>query len=105
MRILVVVEEAAANYAAYAPDVPGCVATGATREETLERMQVALQMHLRGLQEDGEQLPETHASVEILEVSAAYLRAGLRHPTGPGPGLQVRRTTRARPAAGFQRVA
>jgi predicted RNase H-like HicB family nuclease len=71
MRILVVIEEAAANYAAYAPDVPGCIATGATREETLERMREALQMHLRGLREDGEPLPEPHASVEILEVSAA----------------------------------
>ena len=71
MRILVVVEEAEVNYAAYAPDVPGCVATGATRKETLERMREALQMHLRGLQEAGEPLPETHTSVEILEVSAA----------------------------------
>jgi predicted RNase H-like HicB family nuclease len=71
MRVLVVIEHPESNYAAYAPDVPGCVATGATREETLERMREALRMHFRGLREDGEPLPDTLASAEILEVSAA----------------------------------
>lgn len=69
--MLVVIEQAERNYAAYAPDVPGCVATGATREETVDRMRRPLEMHLRGLREDGDPLPETAASAEILEIAAA----------------------------------
>jgi predicted RNase H-like HicB family nuclease len=71
MRIPVVIEQGEAGFSAYAPDVPGCVAAASTREETLELMRGALEMHLRGLMEDGEQLPDTPTSVEILEVSAA----------------------------------
>jgi len=52
-RYLVVIERAPHNYAAYSPDLPGCVTTGATREETLENMRQAIAMHLAGLQEDG----------------------------------------------------
>ncbi len=70
MRIPVVIEQGEGGFSAYAPDVPGCVAAASTREETLELMRGALEMHLRGLMEDGEQLPDT-TSVEILEVSAA----------------------------------
>jgi hypothetical protein len=33
-RFLVIVEKAGKNYSAYSPDLPGCVATGKTREET-----------------------------------------------------------------------
>jgi predicted RNase H-like HicB family nuclease len=71
VKIAVVIERAENNFAAYAPDVPGCIATGATREETVSRMREALQMHLRGLREDGEPLPDAVTSVETLEVSAA----------------------------------
>jgi predicted RNase H-like HicB family nuclease len=52
-RYLVVVERAPHNYAAYSPDLPGCVATGATRGETIENMRQAIAMHLAGLQKDG----------------------------------------------------
>lgn len=71
MRILVVIERAEANYAAYAPDVPGCVATGATREETIDRMREALQLHLSGMRQDGEALPDAVTSAEVVEVYAA----------------------------------
>jgi predicted RNase H-like HicB family nuclease len=46
-QYLVVVERAVANYSAYSPDLPGCVATGATPEETRRRMQEAIAMHLQ----------------------------------------------------------
>lgn len=68
MRYLIVIEKAAHNYAAYSPDVPGCVATGKTAAEAEEKMKSALVMHLRGLLEDGLPLPEpttTDAYVEI----------------------------------------
>ena len=56
-RILVVVEKGKNNYSAYAPEVLGCVSTGKTMEETLRNMQEALQLHLEGIVEDGDELP------------------------------------------------
>ena len=51
-RFRIVVEKAKSNYSAYSPDLPGCVATGATRKEVERNMHEAIEMHLRGLQED-----------------------------------------------------
>ena len=51
------IRRAEANYSADCPDVPGCVATGRTVDETLRRMRSALTMHLRGLREDGHTAP------------------------------------------------
>ena len=48
-----VVEKAPANYSAYLPDVPGCVATGQSAEEALKNLRQALAFHLEGLKEDG----------------------------------------------------
>ena len=45
-RFLVIIETAGDNYSAYSPDLPGCVATGATREETEERMREAIELHV-----------------------------------------------------------
>ena len=51
-RFLIVIEDAGENYSAYSPDLPGCVATGATREETEQNMYGAIQMHIEGLVDD-----------------------------------------------------
>ena len=56
-KYLVIVQKAKNNYAAYSPDVQGCVATGRTVESTLKNMQEALEMHLECLAELGEMLP------------------------------------------------
>jgi predicted RNase H-like HicB family nuclease len=63
----VVFERTENNYAAYVPDLPGCVATGRTRQEVERRIRAAIQMHLEGLLEDGQTPPApptTTASVE-----------------------------------------
>jgi predicted RNase H-like HicB family nuclease len=70
MRYAVVVERAESNFAAYVPDLPGCVATGATAEETQERLREAIEMHLQGLREDGLPVPEPSSSVAYVEVTA-----------------------------------
>jgi len=57
VKYLSVIEKGADNYSAYLPDVPGCVATGQTVEETLCRLAKALEMHHAGLKEDGLPLP------------------------------------------------
>ena len=63
-KFLIVIERANGNYSAYSPDLPGCVATGATREEAERNMYQAIEMHIRGLIEDNQPIPEPHASAE-----------------------------------------
>jgi predicted RNase H-like HicB family nuclease len=69
-RFLVVVEDAGANYSAYSPDLPGCVATGSTREETEQAMYEAIQLHIEGLREDGLPIPESSSHAEYVLVGA-----------------------------------
>jgi predicted RNase H-like HicB family nuclease len=56
------------GYSARVPDLPGCIAAGRTRDETLDFMQGAIEMHLRAKREDGDPIPEP-SQVEILEVA------------------------------------
>ena len=67
-RYLIIIEKAQGNYSAFSPDVPGCIATGATREEAEQEFHLALRMHLEGLQEDGLPIPRPSASVGYVEV-------------------------------------
>lgn len=67
-KFLIVIEKAEHNYSAYCPDLPGCVATGKTKEQVKKRMQEAIRMHLEGLEEDGLPLPEPEAQAEYLAV-------------------------------------
>jgi predicted RNase H-like HicB family nuclease len=69
-RFLIVIEDAGENYSAYSPDLPGCVATGATREETEQNMYGAIQMHIEGLVEDGLPIPQNTAFAEYVVVGA-----------------------------------
>ena len=65
---LVIIEKAENNYSAYSPDLPGCVATGDTKEETLQRMREAIAMHLEGLREDGLPIPPPSTSAGYVAV-------------------------------------
>ena len=67
-RFLIVIEKANGNYSAYSPDLPGCIATGATHEEAEVNMHKAIEMHIRGLVEDKLPIPESHASAEYVAV-------------------------------------
>jgi predicted RNase H-like HicB family nuclease len=67
-RFLVVVEKASGNFSAYSPDLPGCVATGATPEETTARMHEAIDLHVQGLREDHLPIPEPSATAAYVEV-------------------------------------
>lgn len=69
-RYTVVVEDAGTNLAAYVPDLPGCVATAATREELERRIRAAIELHLEGMLEDGTPIPKPSAQVEYVEVNA-----------------------------------
>jgi predicted RNase H-like HicB family nuclease len=67
---LVVIEQAGNNLSAFSPDIPGCVATGKSREEVRERMAVAIRMHLDGLIEDGLPIPAPTAVSETVAPSS-----------------------------------
>ena len=67
-KYLVVFEKAGENYCACSPDIPGCIATGSTREEAEKNIREAIKFHLEGLAEDGLPLPEPDSSAEHIEV-------------------------------------
>jgi predicted RNase H-like HicB family nuclease len=68
MLYAVVIEKAKSNYSAYVPDLPGCVATGATIVETQQQIQ-AIAFHLEGLREDNLPIPEPTTLCEYVEAS------------------------------------
>lgn len=70
MRYAIVIEKAENNYAAYVPDLPGCVTTGGTIEEAEEQIREAIEFHLRGLREDGLPIPEPSSKVNYVDVAA-----------------------------------
>ena len=70
MRYAIVIERADNNYSAYAPDLPGCVATGGSVAEVEDRMREAIEFHLEGLREDGVAIPTPASLVEYVEVTA-----------------------------------
>ena len=70
MRYAIVIERANDNFSAYAPDLPGCVATGATLEETEQAIREAVEFHIEGLREDGAPVPTPSSRVDYIEVAA-----------------------------------
>lgn len=70
MRYAIVIEKADGNYSAYVPDLPGCVATGATIDDVKEEIREAIIFHLEGLREDGVAAPPPGQSkVDYVEVT------------------------------------
>ena len=70
MKYAVVIEKAEGNYSAYVPDLPGCVATGATVEEVENEIRDAIALHIEGMREDGVDVPEPTSQVEYIELAA-----------------------------------
>jgi len=68
-RFLIVIEKADGNYSAYSPDLPGCVATGRTRNQAARKIREAIELHVRGLKEDGLPIPRSHAGAEYVAVA------------------------------------
>jgi len=69
-RYAIVVEKAHSNYAAYVPDLPGCVATGKTIKDTERLLREAIELHVQGLRDDGLPVPEPSSVVDYLDVPA-----------------------------------
>ncbi|MGA8706827.1 MAG: type II toxin-antitoxin system HicB family antitoxin [Steroidobacteraceae bacterium] len=70
MKYAVVIEPAGVNFSTYAPDLPGCIATGATIEEAEQNIREAIAFHLDGMREDGTPIPPPSSRVNYVEVAA-----------------------------------
>ena len=70
MKYLIVIEKTETGYSAYSPDLPGCVSTGSTRDETEHNMGEAIAFHLEGLKLDGQPVPQPSTSSAYVEVAA-----------------------------------
>jgi predicted RNase H-like HicB family nuclease len=70
MTYLAIYEKTATGYSAYVPDLPGCITTGRTMNETARLMQEAIDFHIEGLREDGLPIPEPATAAGYVEASA-----------------------------------
>ena len=70
MRYAIVIEAAGDNFSAYVPDLPGCIATGSTLEETERQIREAIEFHLEGLRADDLPIPPASSRVDYVEVAA-----------------------------------
>jgi predicted RNase H-like HicB family nuclease len=67
-RFLVILEKGSNNYSVYAPDLPGCIATGSSREEAEANMTRAVEVHIRGLIEQGLPIPQPRSIAEYVAI-------------------------------------
>ena len=70
MKILIIVAQTATGYSAYAPDLPGCIATGKTRVQVEKEMRAAVEFHIDGLRSQGLLPPQSHSYATVVEVAA-----------------------------------
>ncbi len=68
-RFLIVIERANGNYSAYSPDLPGCVATGKTKDQAAKNIHEAIELHIHGLKEDHLPIPKSHAAAEYIAIT------------------------------------
>ena len=70
MKYAVVIEKGVKSYGAYAPDFPGCAVVGESREEVVQLIQEAVELHLQSLKEHGDEVPPPASSFEFVDVAA-----------------------------------
>jgi len=70
MKYLIVIEKSDTGFSAYSPDLPGCVSTGATEEETERNMREAIEFHIEGLRAEGYAVPAPTTRSSYVEIAA-----------------------------------
>ena len=70
MRYAIVIEKSEFNHSAYVPDLPGCIATGASIQQVEAEIREAIEFHIDGLREDGSLIPLPSSQVEYIEITA-----------------------------------
>jgi predicted RNase H-like HicB family nuclease len=71
VKYTVIVEKGTSSWGAYVPDLPGCIAAGESRDEVMQLIKEAVDIHIEGLKEDGQPMPEPRSFGELVEVDAA----------------------------------
>ncbi|MGO8989293.1 MAG: type II toxin-antitoxin system HicB family antitoxin [bacterium] len=71
MKYMVVIEKGKSSFGAHVPDLPGCIAVGKSREEVLELIKEAIELHIESLRESGKEIPSPSSVGEYVEVKAA----------------------------------
>ena len=70
MKYAVIIEQGPSSFGAYVPDLPGCIAAGSSREEVIELIHDAIELHLESLRAAGEPVPAPASAIEFIEVAA-----------------------------------
>ena len=70
MKYAVVIEKGPESYGAYAPDLPGCAVVGESREEVVQLIREAIEFHIQGMKDDGDEIPPPVSSFEFVDVAA-----------------------------------
>jgi predicted RNase H-like HicB family nuclease len=70
MKYMVVIEQGPTSFGAYVPDLPGCAAVGESREEVVELIRDAIELHLEAMREQGDTLPEPMSTAELVDIAA-----------------------------------
>lgn len=70
MKYLIILEPTATGYSVYSPDVPGCITTGRTKEETEKNMREAVKFHIEGMRAEGLELPEPCTEASFVDIAA-----------------------------------
>jgi predicted RNase H-like HicB family nuclease len=68
MHYLVVIEKGGNSFGAYVPDLTGCAVVGKTREEALQLIRAAMELHISSMREQGDPLPEPVSTTEYVQV-------------------------------------
>jgi len=68
VKYVIVIEEGKNSYGAYVPDLPGCVAVAETKEEVLELIREAVELHLESMRQDGLAIPKPKSTIEYVQV-------------------------------------
>ncbi|MDH4128927.1 MAG: type II toxin-antitoxin system HicB family antitoxin [Spirochaetota bacterium] len=68
MEYTILLEKGINNWSAYCPDLPGCVSTGRTKEETINNMKKAIEFHIEGIKKDGDNVPEPSTIATIISI-------------------------------------
>lgn len=70
MKYMVVIEQGPSSFGAYVPDLPGCAAVGESRDEVVELIRDAIELHLEAIREQGELPPAPHSTAELVDIAA-----------------------------------
>jgi predicted RNase H-like HicB family nuclease len=68
MEYVVILEQGDTSFGAYVPDLPGCVAVGESKNETMQLIREAIELHIESLRENGDPVPAPHSFVEKVAV-------------------------------------